>query len=256
MGVSYDKARKAWCSSYGRNRYLKYFETEELAKKDYDHIERMSLEKSHSFHNFSGFENKFVKVICLTGERNNQKSLTYLAKNKTDHKYRIISAQELHKRSDVAGAPSTYRYPSKGYRKIRKDGKTFYQPILKIKGKTYFFDVFETAKEARKEYEREKDNYYFCPEKDVKKYRTQLTKKWRELARTRIAENVRNRKRLRNFGYKNVYNNCHGYLSAVRYKGKTYRKWSKDLSTVLNWRNCFFREHNLPVPNDRKENKK
>ena len=43
------------------------------------------------------------------------------------------------------------------------------------------------------------------------------------------------------------------YVFTKRYRGKKYAKSFKDLKQALDYRDSFLKEHNLPIPKDRKD---
>lgn len=190
MGVHYDSKRNKWVSQFYKKRLMsrphqRRFPTKELAEADYQHIKRLWPQLRTGTHDYSGFENRFVKIICLSSIVANDGQYLYLAQNKTDYKYQLIKSRTLSSYPDTAGAPSPYKFSRKGYLEVKRKSRTRYTAIMYVNGTHYSLGVFNTAEEAHQKYVQERDRYYFCPHGNVDAYRTQIIEEWKNKASNR-----------------------------------------------------------------------
>lgn len=260
MGVAYNPKKRRWGSSFYRSAQMekphqRWFKTKEEAEDDFNYFKRIYSPKRLGFHDYTGFENRFLKVICLINVTESNGGTVYLAQNKTDWKFRTIRARQLSKNPDLSGAPMPYRHMHKGYTEINRNGKILYQATLGVKGKRHIIGNYDSKEEAHKAYIAGIDSYYFAPTKDVEAYRQRLIESWDAKSKARRLKASRSMKRTRKLPYKYVFPAKGGYCFSIQIKidGEKHSKYSTSLSTVLEYRNKFLKEHNLPIPDDRKD---
>lgn len=256
MGVSYDKFNKTWRVFYKPNKLShpirRSFKDKKLAIKYFkDAVDKYGINHGSRFIDRSGFENRFVKVICRTPQNSSKNKLPqYLCLKKTDHTFCVLNAKVFNN-LETAGAPSSYSHNGKGYTTIVRNGKKKYCPILKVNNKYWHFGVFASAEQASSEYKKQRDRYYFCKGENPEQHHKKVMDSWKQESSQRKFMSHHGQSKKAKLRW--IVKARDGWQFRIVLNGKKYTKYSIDLSNVVNYRDGFLREHNIPIPDDRKD---